>query len=514
MKRPPRVVTEPEPPPPLPSEDDGGAGRGLARAAVGGAAWQGLSYVLGKGLTLVTTIVLARVLTPDDFGLAALALVFITYAEVITDLGVAQAVIYLPRSRRTADAALAVSTLWGLALFAGAWLTAPIVADFFGRPEVTPMFRAFGASLLVGGLGGVPDALLRKELAFRKRLVAIVGRVVVKGGVSISLAVAGAGPWALVWGYVAGEATWLVAVWALAGYRPGSTLWRLRRETIAPLVAYGLPAAGSAVVMALVFNVDYLIVGQRLGAEALGFYTIAYRIPELLILQALWVVSTVAFPLFSLVRDDPGRLERSYLLGTSVQAVYGAATGLGLAMVAPMLVPVVFGEQWSASIVPLEAIAVYAVFGSMAKSALDLYKGVGRPGLAVTLSLVRLILVVPALLYATRHGIAGVAWAQVATSFLMLLVYQTIANRIVGVSPGRFLRALVPAAALGVGVVLFAGAVRVWMPGSDLLRLVAAVAAGAAGGLALMWLADRDFVRRLRILLRRGGSPARQPAPT
>jgi lipopolysaccharide exporter len=504
-----RSPAEPDPLPGRPSEDDVTGGRGLARAAAGGAAWQGLAYVLGKALTLGSTIVLARILIPEEFGLAGLALVFVTYAEVITDLGVSQAVVYFPEDRRTHDAALTLSLLWSGVLVLGAFLAAPMVAGFFDRPDVAPLFRVVALALLVGGLGSVPDALLRKRLRFRQRLVAVLGRVVVKGVLSIALAVAGLGAWALVWGFVAGEAAWMIAAWILAGYRPGPRFWRLRRETAAPLLRYGLPAAGSAILLALVFNVDYLIVGERLGARSLGFYTIAYRVPELLILQALWVVSAVAFPVFSLVREDPERLRRGFLTATRLETGYGMAAGVGLAVVAPMLVPVVFGPQWGASVAPLQAIALYAVFGSLTKSATDLYKGLGRPGLAVTVSLVRLILVVPALLWATRFGIEGVAWAQAGTAFVAAAIAQAVATRLVGVSAASFARALVPAAAVGAGVLLGAGAVRLWLPGGDAIRLAAAVAAGSAGGIGLVLLADRTFVREVLGLVRR----ARRPAP-
>src|SRR5215207_3449745 len=127
------------------------AGGGLTRLAVRGVLWQGLSFGLGRALTLVTTVVLARLLTPEEFGLVGFALVFVAFAEYVTDLGVAQALVYFERDRRTQDAA-------------------PAIAGFFDAPEIAPMVRVLSAALLLSAVRQVPIALLRRELAFRRVL--------------------------------------------------------------------------------------------------------------------------------------------------------------------------------------------------------------------------------------------------------------------------------------------------------------------------------------------------------
>jgi len=229
----------------------------LAGAAVGGVAWQGLSFISGKAMVLLSTVVLARLLTPADFGLVGLALVFVTYADVITDLGVTQALVYLPAGRHRNDAALLVSVLVSLTFVLLALAAAPLAARFFGEPQVTSMMRLLSLSLLLRGLGQVPDALLRKELRFRPRLYADFFRAGGQGLISIGLAAAGFGPWAIVFGYLAGSAVWTVLVWGLVEYRPGRDFWPIRREAIVSLLAYGAPAAGTSLLLVLVFNVEF-----------------------------------------------------------------------------------------------------------------------------------------------------------------------------------------------------------------------------------------------------------------
>lgn len=488
-----------QPEPPQESAAHEGPHQHLVGAATGGVLWQGSSFILGKLVVLGTTIVLARLLTPDDFGMVALALVFITYAEVITDLGVAQAVIYLPRSRSATDGAVAVAVLWGACLMGAAMLLAPFAASFLGRPDITTMFRVLAVSLLLESFGQVPDALLRKELMFRKRMLAELSRTVVQGLVTIALALAEHGPWAIVIGYLSGNAAWALAAWIVVDERPRIPR-SLNRNVIRPLLRFGIPAAANSLLLSLVFNIDYLIIGRRLGAEALGFYTLAFRIPQVAIISVFYVLSGVAFPLYARAREDPDRLKRGYILALRVQSVYGVGVGIAFAILAPVLVPVLFGARWIPSVVPLQALALYAAFRSLGIGAVDLYKAMGRPRLAVKMSLVRLAVLVPILWISTRYGINGVSWAQAGVALALALGMQVVAARLLDLPALAPLNALAPALIAGAGVALGAGGV-VWaLPTSDLMTLVVATGAGALGGLLALRLFAHRFITQVRQL--------------
>ncbi len=487
-------------------------GAPLGQAAVSGVIWQTTSFVLGKLLILISTIILARLLLPRDFGLVGLALVFITYADVVTDLGVAQALVFFPSGQRRSDAALVVCLGVSLVFAGGAVVLAPYAAAFFGRPEVTLLLQVLSASLVIRASGQVPDALLRKGLRFRSRLKADVYRSASQGLISIGLALFGFGPWAIVYGYLAGSAVWTVVVWQLVDYRVSPDFWRIRRSTLVPLLTYGLPAAASTFLLTLVFNVDYLIVGRRLGAPALGLYTLGFRIPELLIINVFSVLSVVAFPLYRLAHDQPGKIQRGYLLGLRFQATFGVAAGVGLAVVAPMVVHVLFGPRWEGTVVPLEALALYAAFRSLGVGPNDVFRAIGRPGLLTVLSLIRLAAVAPALLVATAFGINGVSWAQAIVALPLAIFMQVIASRILGIPTWRLLAALGPSLAVGVATGLGAGLVRLWLPGPDALRLFAAVLAGGLAGLAALAASDRRLLLEVRSLVgkrARGGQLVR-----
>ena len=490
----------------FPSPSGGGQGGGpasnLGRTALGGVLWQGISFFAGKALVLVSTIILARLLTPNDFGVVAIALIFITYADVITDLGVAQAIVFLPPDRRRNDAAVMVCLAVSGTFVAIALLLAPLAASFFGHPEITGMIRVLSLALLVRASGQVPDALLRKNLRFKPRTVAEIGRALGQGLVSIALALLAFGPWAIVAGYLIGCAIWSTLLWISVGYRPGSSFWRVRGVGLRPMLAFGLPAAGTALLLCLVFNIDYLIVGRMLGATALAYYTLAFRIPELVIISVFNVLSVVAFPLFSRIREDRGRLHTGYLVGLRVQAIYGIAVGVGLAMAAPTVVQVLFGSRWNAAIVPLEAIALYAAFRSIGMGPHEAFRGIGRPDLLVKLSLLRLAVVAGALLIGVRYGIDGVSWAQAAAALPLALAMQVVASRVLGIPLPAIRAALQPAVGVGLAVALAMAPVRLMMPASSPITLLLSILAGAAGGAVGIAIIDRRFALEITKLVR------------
>lgn len=482
---------------------------GLARQGVSGALWQGGAQIVGKGIVLVTTIVLARLLSPEEYGLVALALVVMSYAETIADAGVAQALVYLEKTTEAMRSALLLSILAGGFLTGAAVAGAPLIADFFGRDDVTPLVRVLAVSLFASALAAVPESLLRRELLFRRLTAGTVVRSMATGALAMGLAFAGHGAWSLAIGTAAGTAAYALTCWALLPQQVSWKLWRVHPPTLRANLAYGAPVAGSNLLARLVFDLDYLIVGRILGAQALGYYTMAFRLPELLIINVFFVLSTVLFPLYARIRHDPELLAVGYLRSVQFQSLYGVTAGVGLAVVAPGLVPALFGEQWTPAVVPLIFLALYAAARSLGAGANDVYKAIGRPGLSVWVSLARLAVLVPALLLATRWGIAGVAVAQLGITLLFACGMQALAARVIGVRPRQLLGAVAPGICCGLAVALAGLGLRAlpWPHGP--LLTACTVAAGVAVAYAALRLGFPRVHSELAGLLPRRGAGTR-----
>ena len=465
---------------PAPPED-------LARAGARGAFWQGLAQAVGKSVVLITTVALARILSPQEYGLVALALVLMAYAEAVADAGVAQALIYLPRNRESARAAMLLSVLTGCVLAAVAFVSAPLIARIFDHPDVAPLVRVLALSLLATSLGAVPEALLRRQLRFQRLTVATVTRAVLTGVVTLILAVAGYGAWSLAIGTVAGSAAYAACCWLLLPERVPLRIWHAQRQETRELVRYGAPVAGSTLLAKLIFDVDYVIIGLLLGAGALGYYTLAFRLPEFIIINVFFVLASVMFPLYSRARHDPERLRRGYLKSVQIQSLYGVTAGVGLAVVASDLVPMIFGAKWLPVVVPLAILALYAAARSLGAGANEVYKAVGRPGLSIVVSLSRLVILIPVLVMAARWGIEGIAWAQLAVALIFAVGMQAVAAHVMMLRSREVIGAVMPALVCG-AVVATIGFVGSRLPLGPVLGTAVTVVVAVAGVVGVLRL--------------------------
>lgn len=335
-------------------------------------------------------------------------------------------------------------------------------------------------------------------------------RAVVRGVLSIGLALIGVGALSLVIGMLAGTAAWSLSLWVLAPFRP--TL-RIDGALLRSMAGYSSGAMALELVAAIGVRADTVVVAQALGAGALGLYAVAYRIPELVIENVSWSVSDVAFPALSKRRaDDPDDLGRSALGLVRYSALYAMPIGAGLAIVAVPLVVVAFSERWRPAGDVLSAVAILSVFVALSFPLGDVFKAIGRQRTLVALNLLTIPLLVVAMVAAVPGGIVGVAWARTAIGAVNCLAITWLVARTLRLPLRELLMTLWPGFAATLGVLVGAGGVRLLLPAADALPLVLATAAGAIGALVAVKLLAPDVIGELRGLLgRRPGGPSVPP---
>ena len=402
--------------------------RELAGQTSAGTFWAFVSKYAGKGLNFITVMILTRLLVEQDFGVAGYALVVIAFFEVV-GLGVGPALVYHGSEDRDRDTAFWMAIGVGLFLFVAAQLAAPAVGAYFGDPRAVSVTRVLAFSFLLIALEAVPEAILLAELRFREAFLPRVAMAVAKGGVGIGLALAGFGPWALILAQLAGATVQVIAFWLVLGgrWRPS---FRFDRGPAGRLATYAWSIVNVHFLGTFLINVDYLLVGRYLGAASLGLYTVAFRVPELLIKEFYGLLSRVLFPILTSVRDDQALLRRAFVRTIRYVATLTVPMGVGLALVAEPFVTVAFGSRWQAAAAVVVPIALYTVIRSLYFSAGTIYKSVGRPQLLTRLHLATAVVVTPALYLAiTRWGtIEAVAWTQVAMAALTAVAHLGVAG--------------------------------------------------------------------------------------
>jgi len=455
--------------------------------------WQGFAFGLNRLLVFVTTLVLARLLISKDFGVVAAGMTVVLFFEIALDLGVGAAVVYEQDKGITSH----IQTAFTLNLTAAASLTVvgvlvvPWLADFFHLPGHEWLFRALFLYLLIRGAGQVQDSVLRRDLRFGRRMWLDVTRGVIRAVVSIVLAGAGAGAWAMVVGLLTSELAATVLAWVLVPFRP---TFRIEGGASRVLLRFGLVVLALKVVDAINLDADYLIVGNRLGAGALGYYTIGYRLPELLLLNVFWIVSSVAFPAYSKVRVSGSHsFSRAMLHTLQVLSLYAFPVGVGLALTARDLVVVLFGTRWLPAVGPMQMVALAAAFGSVGYASGDIYAARGRPGTLLKINAPVAVAMVTAMYVLAPRGITAVAAVHLAGSVGYALVRLHLANQLVGTTMRQTLIALRPALSAAAGLAGFALPLRLTLStGPASLALL--IAAGTGGALLGLLIGGRSAV--------------------
>jgi lipopolysaccharide exporter len=484
-------VSARQPPPP----GTEAAPPGLAGRTAWGVVWALVAASGARLLWLVALACLTRLLSPQEFGLLAFALVFILYVETLGDLGTGVALVRWP-----ADAARAAQvTFWvnlgaGLLWFSLTLALAPGVAAFFGHPEGAPVLRVLGATFLLKALGNTHDALCVKAMRFRARMVPELGQALTKGAVAVALAWQGLGVWSLVAGQLAGLAVWVAGLWVVVPWRPRLAL---PSELVAPMLRFGGPIVAVNVLAALVHHVDLVIVGGAFGAVALGLYQLATKLSEMTVVLMIWVGGKVLLPAFSLLQSSRQALADAYLAALRYVGALAVPLATGLALMAEPVVVILFGADWRGAAPILQALAVHTGLRALGSHAGDVLKATGRSGLLAALGVAKAVVLVPALLLAAPGGAVAVAWVLAAVTALGLLVDLAVIRRLLGLAPEALLGVLAPSLVAGVVLVLALSGWR--LAAADVAASLGLVGGALLGGAAylaaLVWIDPRLFTQ-------------------
>ncbi len=476
-----------------------------------GLLWSAASLLGNKAVNFISILVLARLLTPSEFGVVAAIVVFLSFIELGSDLGMKATVVYEQERGVTerVQSAFTLNLIIAVLLAGVGVACAPLVADFFRAGDEADLFRLGALTLLFVGLGNIHDALLLRGMDFKRRTIPQIVRATVRAAFSIGLAFAGLGAAALVIGMLAGAAAWTVAQWIVSPFRP---TFELDRKIVRGMASYGSGAAVLEVLSVVRTRADTAIVGRVLGERALGLYSIAFRVPELLIETVAWNTSQVAFPAFSQKRaTDQGDLARSTLRLLRFQALYALPVAAGLAIVATPLIVVLFSAKWESAGGVTSAIAIMAGIGALAFPLGDVFKALGRQRVLATIDAVEIAIMIAAIVTVAPHGIVAVAWTRAAVAVLMCVVQIGFVLRALETSARSFVDATRPALIAAVGVAVGAGAGRLVTDGPAGAELIAGCVLGAAGGLIATRLFAFEALRELWDQLRKLRS-ARRPA--
>ena len=477
-------------------------GRSLDRSLLVGVAWTAGVKWLAQVLSWTSTFVLARILSPNDYGLFGMAQVFMALLGPIYDFGAGATVIqrrdYGPRQVAEVGG---IGLIFGAILFVLTLLAARPIGWFFHEPAVVPIVLLISVFQLIRSLQVLPRSLLARDLEFRQ-LALLDGTSQIVATISMfTLALMGFGVWTLPMGPIAAA---LVTTPMALRMRRHRVAWPRDRTTLRETVRFGYHVITARIGRYLYGDSDFLIVGRVLGKTALGLYTIGWTIATIPVERISELLTQVAPSVFSAVQNERAEIRRYFLAISQGLAILTVPASVGLALTAHDFVLVVLGEKWRMAIVPLQILSLYAAFRSLTTVTAPVLVATGHARSDMRFTMLA-TLVLPVLFYiGTRWGTTGVAVAWVVGFPVVALPLFRLVFRLLDVRAVDYLRALEPA--LVSTAVMAAGVLLVQWLATNRLPAGAALAAECLTGAAIYgammraryWDRVRSFVAIVR----------------
>jgi len=474
----------------------------LREEALASVRWTAFSTVARTGIQFAQLAILARLLTPADFGVMALTMSLVAVLQIFADLGVNNAI--FSRSGLTEEQLsslywlnVAASALLALALLAAG----PCVAAFYGEPALQALLAMAALTFLLNASWQQLRVRAEKELRFKPLALLEVAASLAGLAAAVGMACAGAGAYALMGAVLAATATGALLGWSslAGGWRPG---FRLRLGEIRDFLAFGAHSIGSDLANALSSQVDIVLGGKFLGASAMGLYSA----PKNLCLQIVGVINPivmrVALPVLARSAEDAGQLQLVYLRTVRMTASVNFPVFTALALFAPEAIGIIFGPRWQGAVAPLRIFAAWALMRSTVNPIGSLALARGRADLLFRWNLAFLLISVPSIAAGVRYGAQGLALTLAAVA-----LFSTVANWVFLVRPLCGAGAPAYFGELAVPLLITAAAAPVaWFAaaaaGGDIARLAVGAASGAAAYLAISAVFNRSWLDTLLALLK------------
>ena len=456
---------------------------------------------------IVTAVILARLLAPADYGLAAMVLVASSLVIIFSDLALGSALV----QRKTLTEADRSTVFWtslgaGLAFTAAGFLLAGPVAGFYGEPDVKPLFAAFSVTFVVTALSSTQVALMNREMDFRRLELRQMASYAIGAVVGIVIAALGFGAWAIIWQQIAIAVTSTFLLTVLSPWRP-QFVYSL--ASLRDLGSFGARVFGTRLLFYLNRNVDNILIGRFLGTSALGAYALAYNVMLMPFSNIAGPIQQVLFPAFSRMQEETDRIGAAWIRVNRLVGAISIPALTGLAIVAADFVPVVLGDRWSAATPVIQILCWVGLLQSLQRLNSAILEARNRTGTLLWYSVVVVVASLIAFVGGLHWGIVGVAAAYAISSTVVEPYYTWLTGRAIGLTVWEFVagfRGILEATvAMGAGVLaLRLALVSAGVP--ELPRLLLCIVAGGAIYLPLCaWRSPElvDELRRLRPRRRR-----------
>lgn len=427
----------------------------LKHKTLRGTIWSSIERFSVQSVSFIVMIIMARILTPDDYGLVAMLTIFTAISQSLVDSGFSNALIRKQDRDETDNSTVFYFNIAvGIVLYLILFLTAPLIAKFYKEPLLVPITRVISLSVLINSLVVVQRAILTSSIDFKTQAKASLIAAILSGCVGIWMAYSGYGVWSIVWYQLVNLTVNALLLWILSKWRPR---WLYSWKSFRELFGFGSKLALSGIIDTLYNNIYLIVIGKVFSASDLGYYTRASQFAQFPSSNFSGIIQRVTYPILCTLQGDITRLRDVYRRFLRLSAFIVFPLMIGLSAVAKPLILLLLGEKWAFSIILLQIICFSMMWYPIHAINLNLLQVQGRSDLFLKLEIIKKLLGVSILCITVPMGLIAMCLGSIVGSFLSLVVNTHFTGKLIQVGFVQQMRDLLPTLlySLTMGVLVF-----------------------------------------------------------
>lgn len=474
----------------------------LREKTLTGLFWNLLERVGVRIVQFIPTILLARLLSPAEFGLIGMLTIFIVITQIFLDSGFGLALIQKKDATYTDECSIFYfNILVGGLAFAALFLAAPLVAAFYEQPILTSLLRWLSLDLLITAASLIQITILTRRMDFKSLLKANLLATLVGGGIGILAAYFGLGVWSLVLQMVSNTIIQTLTLWLVCDWRPG---WIFSLASLRGMFGFGSRMLSSNLVGAFFDNIYQVFIGRVFSAESLGYYTRAFSLRGMVIETTSETLGRVLFPALSNIQDHAARLRRVYRKSVLLTTYFHFPLMAGLIVVARPLILTLFSDKWQAAVIFFQLMCAAGLFYPLHVINLNILKVMGRSDLFFRLEIIKRGLIIFNILLTYRHGISVMLTGQIILTVLAYFLNSYYSERLIDYSMLLQIKDFFPALLYsGVMVLAMTAVVEFFSSQSILTRGLVQSLMGLGMYLLVSWAFRSEALADILAILRR-----------
>jgi len=380
-------------------------------------------------IQFVSTIVLARLLMPADFGVIAMLNIFIVVSNVFIDGGLGAALI---QKKNITDIDYSTAFCWNLVLSillsVILFITAPKIAEFYKMPILVNVLRVQSSLLIINSFSVIPTSFLMKAMRFKTLAIRYIIAALIGTVIAVILALNNFGVWSLVWSNIVSKIAGVVLLWSLSPFKPSL---KFNKKSLISLFSFGGLVMFSNIIEKLYTNIQALIIGRLFSADDLGYYSKAYSVQQIPAGSLSTVISSVAFPALSSLQENKNSFYRNFVIMIKSIAFLSFPIMVLLIVIAQPFFVLLFTEKWIDSVPYFQILCLYGMFFTLITVNNNVSKALGKGKLFFCIKLIERIIGIIFILIGIRFGIIGMLWGMVFSAFFSYLIGVFFNNQLI-----------------------------------------------------------------------------------